>query len=268
MRTVADLLRLERRVALITGGAGHIGRAACEALAEAGADLAIVDCDERRAEQCATEISKRFGVAAEPFVVDLESVDAIIQLVGRIASRFGRLDVLIHSGAYTGSSNAAGFAVPFAEQTVDAWDRAMRVNLTSAFVLAQKAQTLLSAHKHAGSIILISSIYGALAPQWDLYAETAMQNPAAYGASKGGLIQLGRYLASIMAPRVRVNCLSPGGIARGQDPRFVTRYADRTPLHRMGTEEDLKGSIALLASDASAYITGTNLFVDGGWQAW
>ena len=102
-----------------------------------------------------------------------------------------------------------------------------------------------------------------------LYDDTAMGNPAAYGASKGGLIQLTRYLATVLGPdNIRVNCISPGGIARGQDEKFVARYEARTPLKRMGTEEDMKGTILYLASDLSAYVTGQNLLVDGGWTAW
>lgn len=107
-----------------------------------------------------------------------------------------------------------------------------------------------------------------LAPDWSLYAGTTMGNPAAYGASKGGLIQFTRWLATTLAPAVRVNCISPGGIWRNQPDDFVARYATRTPLQRMGTEDDLRGAIAYLASDLSKYVTGQNLSVDGGWGVW
>jgi len=117
-------------------------------------------------------------------------------------------------------------------------------------------------------VILVSSIYGMVAPDWSLYRDTTMANPAAYGASKGGLIQLARYLATLMAPAVRVNALTPGGAWRGQPDPFHERYKARTPLRRMATEEDFKGAAAYLASDLSAYVTGQNLIVDGGWTAW
>ena len=119
-----------------------------------------------------------------------------------------------------------------------------------------------------GAIINIGSIYGTVGPDFSLYEGTSMANPAAYGASKGGLAQLTRYLATALAPLVRVNTISPGGIARGQPASFVERYRSRTPLGRMGAEEDLKGAVAFLASDAAAYVTGQNLLVDGGWSAW
>jgi len=102
----------------------------------------------------------------------------------------------------------------------------------------------------------------------NLYAGTPMGNPAAYAATKGGLLQLTQYLATVLAPKVRVNAISPGGISRGQPEAFAERYAALTPLKRMGTEEDLKGALALLVSDAGAYITGQNIMVDGGWTAW
>ena len=119
-----------------------------------------------------------------------------------------------------------------------------------------------------GSIIHISSLYGVVGPDMRLYEDTAMGNPAAYGASKGGLIQLNRWLSTVLAPEIRVNAISPGGLWRGQPEAFVGRYVARTPLGRMGTEEDFKGAAAFLASDASAYITGQNLVVDGGFTAW
>jgi NAD(P)-dependent dehydrogenase (short-subunit alcohol dehydrogenase family) len=119
-----------------------------------------------------------------------------------------------------------------------------------------------------GSIVLISSIYGLVGPDMSLYEGTSMANPAGYGASKGGLLQLMRYLATVLAPDVRVNAISPGGVWRQQPGQFHDRYRSRTPLGRMATEEDLKGAAAYLASDLSSYVTGHNLVVDGGWTTW
>jgi len=161
----------------------------------------------------------------------------------------------------------AGWSEPFEQQTVAAWEAALRVNLTSAFVLVQEAQKSLLTSGH-GSIILFSSIYGIVGPDMELYSGTTMANPVGYGASKGGLLQLTRYFATILAPRVRVNAISPGGVWRNQPEEFRKRYETRTPLRRMAYEEDLKGSIMFLASDLSAYVTGQNLVVDGGWTAW
>ena len=147
------------------------------------------------------------------------------------------------------------------------WRRALEVNLTSAFALSQACQFLLEKSTSA-SIINIGSIYGFLGPDLSLYESTDMNNPAAYAASKGGLLQLTRWMATALAPKIRVNSISPGGISRGQPQAFVDRYVSRTPLKRMGREEDLQGAIIYLATDMSSWVTGQNLIVDGGWSSW
>ena len=132
--------------------------------------------------------------------------------------------------------------------------------------LAQASADALAASGH-GSVVNISSIYGLVGPNTGLYEDTSLGNPAAYSASKGGLLQLTRWLATVLAPDVRVNAITPGGIRRDQPQAFHDRYVANTPMRRMATEEDLKGAIAYLASDLSAYVTGHNLVVDGGWTA-
>ena len=179
----------------------------------------------------------------------------------------GGLDVLVHCAGYVGTTNVGGWVGPLDEHTVAAWDEGMRVNLTSAFVLAQECQRALASAK-VGSIVLFASTYGVVAQDHSLYEGTSMGTAAAYSASKGGLLQLTRYFASVLSPDVRVNAISPGGVARGQVEEFGRRYSERTPLRRMATEEDLKGAIAYLAGDLSAYVTGQNIIVDGGWTIW
>lgn len=268
MRRLRELMDLSGRRAVVTGGAGHLGQAICEALIELGARVAVVD---RRAADCASRaaaLNRTWGAgAATGLACDLASEPATRRMVRQAAARLGGLDILVHAAAYVNSLPVNGWAVPFPRQTVKAWDDAMRVNLTSAFVMAQAGQAPLSASGR-GSIILIDSIYGLVGPDFRLYAGTKMANPAAYGASKGGLLQLTRHLATLLAPAVRVNALSPGGVARKQPAAFRRRYVQRTPLKRMAVEDDIKGAVAYLASDLSSYVTGQNLVVDGGWTAW
>jgi NAD(P)-dependent dehydrogenase (short-subunit alcohol dehydrogenase family) len=267
MKKVSELLRLDGRAAIVTGGAGHIGLAFAQTLAELGADVVVVDLHEDACRGRASEIEAYGGGAALGIAADLASPEAAQQIVDATLARFGRIDVVVNNAAFTGASGLPGYAVPFAEQTYEAWDAALKVNLSAPFALTHAARDALAASGH-GSVINVSSIYGVVGPNMGLYEGTKMGNPAAYGASKGGLVQLTRYLATVMAPAVRVNAISPGGIERGQPEAFQRRYEKLTPLARMGHEEDLKGALAFLASDVSQYVTGQNIVVDGGWTAW
>ena len=261
--SVQDLLDLRGRTALVVGGAGHLGRVAADTLAELGAAICLVDLHPDVLRAAGDDIVERHRTQVLPIAVDITDDDALAEVPTTVVDRFGSLDIVIHSAALVGTSTAAGWAVPFAEQSAAAWRKAVDVNLTSAFVLCQAAAPHLS-RSEAGSVVLVSSIHGVVAPDPAMYDGTTMVSPAAYAASKGGMIQLGRWLASYMSPAVRVNCVSPGGIERGQPEVFQARYSDRTPLGRMGTEDDLRGAFAFLCSDLSRYVTGQNLIVDGG----
>lgn len=267
MRRISELMNLAGRKALVTGGAGHIGLAAEEVLVELGATLAVLDLDRDACETRARELSKDRSDCAIAVSCDLSDERATRKAVRQVVEELGGLDILVHSAGYLGTPGVPGWSVPFERQTVEAWDAAMRVNLTAAFAMVQEAQDSLAA-SGAGSVIFVSSIYGVVGPDMRLYEGTPMAHPAAYAASKGGLVQLMRYLATVLAPRIRVNTVSPGGVWREPIPMFQDRYVSRTPLNRMATEEDLKGAIAYLSSNLSAYVTGQNLLVDGGWTAW
>lgn len=267
MKTLKELADLSGRAAIVVGGAGHIGRAAAESLLELGAAVAIVDLDADRCQASADALSGVGPGAVLPIDCDLRDEAATRAMVRRAVDRLGRLDVILHTAAFVGTTRIPGWAVPFAEQTVEAWDAALRVNLTSVFVIAQEARSALEASGH-GSMIVVGSTYGLVGPDLRIYEGTTMANPAGYGASKGGVLQLGRYLATVFAPGVRVNAITPGGVWRGQPDAFHQQYQSRTPLGRMAVEEDIKGAVAFLASDLSAYVTGHNLVVDGGWTAW
>jgi len=213
----------------------------------------------------ADEISQRRGTTVTALDCDLEDADARAAMAGRIAP--GGLSVLVNNAAFVGTSELTGWAEPFSGQSVETWRRALEVNLTAGFHLCQLFAPALKAGP-GGSIINIASIYGQWGPDHTLYEGTAMANPAAYGASKGGLIQFTRWLSTTLAPDVRANVISPGGVARGQQESFIERYSARTPLRRMAIEDDFRGAIAYLASDLSTYVTGQVLAVDGGWGAW
>lgn len=267
MRSLEALMDLTGRHALVTGGAGHIGLAACETLLELGATVTVLDVDASACRERIDLLSPQAPGRVEAMPCDLGDEQTTRSTVRSVIARRERLDILVHTAAYVGTTRVAGWAEPFERQTVQAWDAAMRVNLTSAFVIVQEARDALAA-TGSGSAILIASTYGLVGQDIRLYEGTELVNPVGYGVSKGGLLQLTRSLATLLAPRLRVNAISPGGIWREQPEVFVERYGARTPLRRMGREEDLKGAIAYFASDLSAYVTGHNLVVDGGWTAW
>lgn len=266
-RPLHDLMALDGRTAMVTGGAGPLGYVLSSTLAELGARVIIVDLHE----DASTAAARALGeVAAGPHVgigANLMDPDAAPRVVAEVERTAGGLDVIVNNAAFTGTSGVPGYAVPFEEQTDEAFLAAAQLNLQAPFSLVRTALPLLRASGH-GSVINVSSMYGLVGPNMRLYDGTAMGNPAAYGATKGGIAQLTRYLATVLAPDVRVNAIAPGGIARGQDEQFVERYEALTPLRRMGTEDDMRGAVAWLAGDAAAYVTGQVIAVDGGWTAW
>ena len=266
-RRLSELMNLAGRVALVSGGAGRIGGVIAETLSELGAAVVLADIDEMRCRDVAQALSRDFATNVHVIAADLADTTKIAAIPQEVAQKFGRLDVLVNCAALVGTSDLEGWAVPFEAQSIATWERALTVNLTASFALAQSCSPLLRA-SGAGSIINIASIYGLVGPDLRLYDNSELGNPAAYAASKGGLLQLTRWLSTVLAPTVRVNAVTPGGVWRNQPEGFVQRYIERTPLRRMASEEDLKGAVAYLASDLSSYVTGQNIVVDGGWTAW
>lgn len=264
MTSIEKLIDLNGRSALITGAAGGLGRVMAATLAELGADLILVDLPNAEFSGLIASLTEQFKVNIEFISCDLEQEVHRSKLVSQVKERTKSLNILINNAAFVGTSDLPGWNVPFEQQTVETWRRAFEVNLTAIFDLCQGLVPLLRLSEGA-NIINIASIYGIYGPDWSLYEGTSMSNPAAYSASKGGLLQFTRWLATTLAPDVRVNAISPGGILRGQPASFQCRYILKTPLGRMATEEDFCGAVAFLASDLSRYMTGQNLVVDGGW---
>ena len=265
MKSLKELMNLQGRVALVTGGAGHIGTAIGEALAELGAAIAVLDM--AGCEAVAERLHETYSVNTLPVQVDLNEEPAVRAAPGTVVERLGRLDILVNCAGFGRAAKLEGWVTPFEQQSADTWRKALEINLTASFVLTQACTPALRASGH-GSVVNISSIYGMVGPDMRLYEGSDRGNPAAYAASKGGLLQMTRWLATVLAPDIRVNAITPGGVWRNQPQDFLDRYNARTPLGRMATEEDLKGAAAYLASDLSAYVTGHNLVVDGGWTVW
>ena len=264
---IKSLMNLKGRRAMVTGAAGGLGKVIAETLAELGSDLVLVDRDKEGIESLQHQLSDSFAVSVVGTVCDLEHQDQRERLIDDIIRDGQDLNILINNAAFVGSSNLSGWNAPFVEQSIDTWRRALEVNLVAPFELCQGLSQVLK-RSDGGNIINIASIYGQFGPDWRIYENTNMGNPAAYGASKAGLIQLTKWLSTTLAPDVRVNAISPGGVFTGQPDNFVQSYNSRTPLCRMASYDDLRGGVAYLATDMSEYVTGQVLNVDGGWGVW
>jgi NAD(P)-dependent dehydrogenase (short-subunit alcohol dehydrogenase family) len=267
MKTVHELISLKGRRALVTGATGHLGRVICDTLRELGSDLILIDRDKGDLQKLADLLKEKQCADVKVICADLEKEEQRDHLIKQVTESCSNLNVLINNAAFVGTSNLEGWAVPFEDQSLETWRRAMDVNLTAPFHLIQKLTPLMRCSEGA-SIINIGSIYGLLGPDWRLYEGTKMANPAAYAASKGGLMQLTRWLATTLAPEIRVNAIAPGGIFRNQPTEFIKKYREKVPLGRMATEADFIGLITNFSSDLSSYITGQVVVADGGLSIW
>jgi NAD(P)-dependent dehydrogenase (short-subunit alcohol dehydrogenase family) len=273
---VRDLFRLDGRVALVTGGAGIYGFVIATALAEAGAMVVIASRSVAKCEARAAEL-RASGYSALAMPLDLTQDDSILALHRRVVAECGGIDILVNNAAGRAAGTAeeqqrTGYVAPrysMDAMTRSQWEGAMSINSSGLFVCSQVFAEQMKAQGRGGSIVNISSIYGMVGPTFAIYAGTQMSNPPDYAFAKGGIINFTRYLATCYAPfGIRANCLSPGGYYTGQPEAFVRSYEQHTPLGRMARWNDLKGAALFLAADASQYITGQNLAVDGGWTAW
>jgi NAD(P)-dependent dehydrogenase (short-subunit alcohol dehydrogenase family) len=265
---------LEGRVAVVTGALGLLGRRHAEALAAAGASVVVTDLDPGGCVRRADKLASIHGRPTLGHGADVTVKASVLALRDAVLARFGRVDVLVNDAALNEKLESPESVVQagFEDYPLEAWERSLRVNLTGSFLCCQALGAVM-AKAGKGSIVNVSSTYGLVAPDQSLYlrqdGSRAAWKSAAYPVTKGGVIALTRYLAAYWGRSgVRVNALCPGGVENGQDPHFVARYAERTPLGRMGRPDDYDGAVVYLASEASAYVTGASLVVDGGFTAW
>jgi NAD(P)-dependent dehydrogenase (short-subunit alcohol dehydrogenase family) len=277
--TALDLFRLDGRVVLVTGGAGLLGTSYCQALAQAGALVVVGDLDGERASYLATDLGAEQAIGVRLDVSDMQSVrDGLAAAV----AAFGRLDVLVNNAALTvrgGSErlSPADYFAPFEDYKLDVWDQALRTNLTGMLLCAQAAgKQMLGQDRPGGVIVNIASTYGVVAPDQRLYegvvspyAETGFNTPVSYAVTKTAVLGLTRYLATYWGSKnIRVNALTPHGVFDNHDETFVRNFVFRSPMGRMARNDEYRGALLFLVSDASSYMTGANLIVDGGWTAW
>lgn len=260
---------LHGKVALVTGGAGILGQKFCEGLVEAGARVAVVDLSA----DAAAEAAARIGDQAVAFACDITNPTSVAECVESVVYRFGQIDIL-HNNAAGKSRNVRDFFAPFEEYSLDVWREVMSVNIDGMFLVAQAVGRHMVSRGAGGSVIQTASIYGLVGPDSRIYEGSdylggPINTPAVYSASKAAVVGLTKWLATHWAKSgIRVNCLVPGGVSSGQNGVFAQRYSERVPMGRMAEADEMIPALLYLASDASSYVTGQVLAVDGGWTAW
>lgn len=286
-RSVKAQFDLTGRVAIITGGAGFLGVRFAETIAELGGTAVLFDNNRNGLTAAAKQVESFVpGTICLAETVDVANADQIAAAVRRVKERFGRIDILVNSAALTksamegesgvlGQSLANDFFRPFLESRRDIWDQGIAVNLTATMLMCQAVGAVM-VEQGSGSIVNIASDISVVSPDHRIYEPDAhgypgveFNSPVFYSVSKAGVVQLTRYLAAYWGTKgVRVNAVSPAGVSRGHDPAFVQKFSTILPIARMARDVELKGAIAFLASDASSFVTGINLMVDGGHTCW
>lgn len=270
MSPIQQVFDLSGRVALVTGGAGLLGHQFCQTLVEAGASVLVADLNEVAAEELATQL----GAKAKACGCDAGDKHSVQSTVDATVKYFGRLDILVNSAALDpkfDEAEASKHKSSFEDYSLEDWQKALRVNLTGAFLFSQAAVKQMLKQK-GGVIINICSTYGLGGPDQRIYPKkdgVATYKPVDYTVSKAGILGLTKYLATYYGDKnIRVNALTPGGVRNQQPEELLQAYSARAVLGRMARPDEMNGALLFLASDASSYMTGANLVVDGGWTAW
>ena len=266
-KSIDSLISLNKKNAVITGGSGYLCRAIADAYMEKGCRICLIDKNEKELKKVKKLLEKKYKKEVLIYFIDIENEKDLFKFVNYAREKIGKINILINNAAFVGDSKLPGWVEHFQNQSLEVWERALRVNLGAAFQLVQMLTNIFD-KKNGASIINIGSIYGLVGPDWSLYEGTKMGNPAAYSVSKAGLLQLTRWLATTLGPKIRVNSISPGGLIRGQPKEFITKYVKKTPMKRMGKEEDIIGAAIFLGSNLSNWITGQNIVIDGGYTIW
>ncbi len=274
MGTIFDKFDLNGKVAIVTGGVGLLGKGFCRTLGQAGASVVVADLDHSQAQEFAVSLQAE-GLQALGVGVDVTKPESVQGMVDAALEAFGRLDVLVCSAAMDPKFDAANQSQQtsnaFEDYPLSAWQQALDVNLTGMFLSTQAASRVMLA-QGSGTMILICSTYGLVGPDQRLYERPdgpRQFKPVFYTVTKSGVLGLTKYLATYFAGKdIRVNALTPGGVYNQHDEVFTEKYSARTVLGRMANIDEMNGALLFLASEASSYMTGSNLVMDGGWTAW
>ena len=251
----------KNNTSIITGSAGRFGKIISNKLAELGSDLILLD-NNFLGKKNADLLKKKYKIKVTFLKLNLTNENEL-KFFANFLKKYQKIDLLINNAAFVGDSKLKGWNTQYLKQSNKTWDMALNINLSACFYLSKIVTPYLKKSKNS-SIINIASIYSFLGPDLNLYKNSKINNPAAYASSKAGLVHLTKWLACNLAPKIRVNSISPGGFYSSQPKTFIKKYINKTPMKRMFEKKDLEGVIKFLACKDSSYITGQNLIVDGG----
>lgn len=263
-KSLRELLSLKGKTAVITGGAGYLGTAMSETLAELGCNLILASRDGAKCKKKAEEIAAQYdSIKAVGLEVDLLKKESIAKFVDQVHENVAAIDILINN-AWSGNKNS------WESISSEDWEYDINMSLNSVFRLTKAFFEDLKSSR--GVILNIASMYGHIGPDYRIYDGKEFANPPSYGAAKAGVLQFTRYLASFLSPHnIRVNALSPGAFPHPPTQKheaFMQKLGSKNPMNRIGQPDELKGAVALLCTEAGSYITGQNICVDGGWAIW
>ncbi len=265
------IFNLKNKVIILTGSAGLLGSQYAQILSDAGAKLILVDVDIKKNQKLADNINRKYKTHPICENVDITSKEEVKELALKIKKRFGKIDGLINNAFLNHAKSQSKHGKnSFEAFPIDIWKKSLELNLTGVFLCCQEIGNIMAKQKN-GVIVNISSIYGMTGADQRIYDKSNLNSPVSYAASKGGILNLTRYLAAYWHKKnVRVNTLTLGGVKDEsyQNKKFIKKYSEKTILGRMANKDDYQGAILFLMSDASSYMTGSNLIIDGGWTAW
>jgi len=271
-----NLFNLSGKVIVVTGACGLLGQSHCEAIASAGGIPVVLDLDQLQAEKFASEISQKYSVESKGFAVDITNEEQVAENANSLVSTFGKIDGLVNNAANNPKvENADGKNFSRLENfSLEVWHKDLSVGLTGAFLCCKHYGSKISQNSDGGVILNISSDLGLIAPDQNLYRNDSLSDdqqpvkPVTYSVIKSGLIGLTRYMATYWPEKVRCNALCPGGVEASQSEEFLNKIKGKIPMKRMATSDEYQGSLIYMISEASVYMNGSIISVDGGRTAW
>lgn len=269
-KSVSKLFDLKDRTVILTGSAGRLGTHYAKILSEARANVVLLDIDKKANIKLEKSIKSLYDVDPSSYHVDISDPKSLEKTKKKILTKYGKVDVLINNAFFNPSINQKQDTIKFEKFPLNIWKKVIDVNLTGVFLCCQEFGGIMAKQKK-GVIVNISSIYGIVGADQRIYGNSKLNSQVSYSATKGAIVNLTRYLAAYWhGKNIRVNSLSLGGVLDKSYMRknFVKSYSAKTILNRMANKDEYNGALLFLCSDASSYMTGSNLIVDGGWTAW